>query len=139
MSVEENKALVRHIYELCNPVQIASTYQFYAPGCVFHTINGDSFVEQVSEFDSKVLTAFPDIAYTLEDMIAEGDKVAWRARFTATHQGEFLGVAPTGKKIDMSYIAMFRIVDGKGVEYWSSVDISRLMRQIGACQHTGQK
>jgi predicted ester cyclase len=136
-SVEENKALVRRIYGLCNPGEIASTYQFYAPGCIFHSLNGDSSVEQVREFDSKVMAAFPDISYTLEDMIAEGDKVAWRTRFTATHQGEFLGVAPTGKKIEMSYLAMVKIVDGKGVEYWTSVDVSRLMRQLGTSRPTG--
>ena len=132
MSVEENKALVRRIYHLVNPRDIALTYRFYAPECVFHAADGDSSVEQVKEFDSKVLAAFPDISYTFDEMIAEGDRVAYRVRFTATHQGEFLGVAPTGKKIEMSYMAIFRIVGGKGVEYWTSVDISRLMRQLGA-------
>lgn len=131
MSVEENKALVRRIYDLCNPAEIASTYQFYAPECIFHTPNGDSSVEQVRDFDSKVMAAFPDISYAFDDMVAEGDEVAYRVRFTATHQGEFLGVAPTGKKVEMSYMAMLKIVAGKGVEYWTSVDISRLMRQLG--------
>ncbi len=138
MSIEENKALVRRIYELVNPREIALTYQFYAPECVFHTLEGDSSVEQVRNFDSKVIAAFPDISYTFDDMIAEGDKVAYRVRFTATHQAEFLGVPPTGKKVEMSYMAIFRIVGGKGVEYWTSVDISRVMRQLGASPPTAQ-
>lgn len=139
MSVEENKALVRHIYDLCNPREIALTYEFYAPECVFHTLNGDSTVEQVRDFDSKVLAAFPDISYTIDDMVAEEDKVAYRVRFTATHLGEFLGVAPTGKKVEMSYMAIFRIVAGRGVEYWTSVDMARLMRQLGASPPAGQR
>jgi predicted ester cyclase len=132
MSIEENKALVCHIYDLCNPKEIASTYKFYAPNMIFHTLDGDSSVEQVRNFDSIFLKAFPDISYTIEDMVAEGDKVAYRASFKATHQGEFLGIAPTGKKVEISYMAILKIVGGKGVEYWTSVDVSRLIKQLGS-------
>jgi predicted ester cyclase len=65
-------------------------------------------------------------------MIAEGDKVAWRVRFKGTHQGEFMGISPTGKKVEISYLAILKIVGGKGIECWTSADVSRLIKQLGS-------
>lgn len=76
--------------------------------------------------------AFPDLHYTVEDVVAEGDKVV--ARFTArgTHRGEFLGIAPTGKRIVYTGFDMSRVSGGRIVEAWAGYDALGLMRQLGA-------
>ena len=75
--------------------------------------------------------AFPDASATIEDMVAEGDKVAVRVTWRATHKGEFMGITPTGKQIEMTNTLIFRIADGKLVENWATIDELRLMRQLG--------
>jgi predicted ester cyclase len=132
MSIKENKALVRRVYELSNKGEIASTYDFYAPGCIFHGPYGDTSVEQVKNFDAMLLVAFPDINYTIEDMVAEGDKVAYRVTIRGTHRVEFMGIAPTGKKVEFTSTDIVRIAGKKWVEWWANIDMLRLMQQLGA-------
>jgi steroid delta-isomerase-like uncharacterized protein len=75
--------------------------------------------------------AFPDIQVKIEDMFSSEDKVAVRVRFTGTHAGEFLGIQPTGKKIEYESNELYRIVDGKIAEEWICSDMLTLMAQIG--------
>ena len=75
--------------------------------------------------------AFPDSYFTVEDMVAEGDKVATRKTFHGTHQGEFMGIPPTGQQVSTGLIDVVRIVDGKVVEHWSMGDNLRMMQQLG--------
>ena len=77
-------------------------------------------------------TAFPDSQWTIEDAIAERDRVVVRTTFRATHLGNFFGIPPTGKEVDFTGVHILRIVDGKIAEHWGSNDDMRLMRQIGA-------
>jgi predicted ester cyclase len=77
-------------------------------------------------------TAFPEQHVTVEDLIAEGDKVVSRYTFRATHQGEFMGVPPTGKGMTVSGIMISRFAGGKWVEDWDSPDALSLMQQLGA-------
>jgi predicted ester cyclase len=74
----------------------------------------------------------PDFEYTIDDIIAEGDKVVVRATWRGTHSSEFMGVAPTGKKISESLIAIFRIGAKKIVEIWVIYDTFGRLRQLGA-------
>jgi steroid delta-isomerase-like uncharacterized protein len=76
--------------------------------------------------------AFPDAVHTLEDQIAEGDKVMTRLTTRATFTGECLGYQPTGKMVQVSGIAVHRVVDGRLVEHWAHMDMTGFMRQIGA-------
>ena len=77
--------------------------------------------------------AVPDLTYTVEDQLAEGDKVVTRWKATGTHQGEFFGVAPTGKRIEMSGIQIDRFdEDGRMVEEWPEYDLLGAMKQMGA-------
>jgi steroid delta-isomerase-like uncharacterized protein len=77
--------------------------------------------------------AVPDLTYTVEDQIAEGDKVVTRYRATGTHQGEFFGVPGTGNRIEMSGIQIDRFEEGgKMVEEWPEYDLLGAMRQMGA-------
>lgn len=74
--------------------------------------------------------AFPDIKYTVEDMIEEGDKVVARWTTQGTHKGTFMGIPPTGKQVTFSGIEIIRIKDGQAVEEWEEFDRARLMQQL---------
>jgi predicted ester cyclase len=76
--------------------------------------------------------AFPDIHATIDDQIAEGDKVVSRVTFHATHQGEFAGVAPTHQPVHFTEIFIHRLEGGKLAERWSVYDLASLLHQIGA-------
>ena len=76
--------------------------------------------------------AFPDIQTTIEDLIAEGDKVVKRYTIRGTHRGEFQGIPPTGKEVAFSSIEIDRMVDGKVSEHWFEMDLLGLMGQLGA-------
>lgn len=75
---------------------------------------------------------FPDLQCRVEDMTADGDKVWARAVLSGTHEGEFMGVAPTGNRVEFEVIDISRFENGKGVEHWGISDAMSLMRQIGA-------
>ena len=78
-----------------------------------------------------LFTVYPDIRLTVEDVIAEGDKVVARNTVTGTHRSEFMGVAPTGKSVTYNEIFIFRFADGQVVETWGVVDVYAQMKQIG--------
>ena len=77
------------------------------------------------------LTAFPDLHFTVEDLIAEGDKVVTRLTVRGTQQGEFMGIPPTGKQATVKAIDINRIVGGKSIEHWLEMDTLGLMQQLG--------
>ena len=133
MSIEEeNKALVRRVYDLFDRRKIEATYELYAPQCVFHMSHGDMSVNECREFDSMLLSAFPDLSLTIEDMIAEGDIVAYRVTLRGTHQGKFMGIASTGNKIEITFADFVKIKAGKLVQFWNTVDNLSFMQQLGA-------
>jgi steroid delta-isomerase-like uncharacterized protein len=83
-------------------------------------------------------TAFPDYKDTVEDLIAEGDKVVARWSFRGTHQGDFQGVPPTGKEAAITGISVFRLINGKITDDWTIFDLLGLMQQLGAIPAPGQ-
>jgi predicted ester cyclase len=76
--------------------------------------------------------AFPDTLFEVEDLVAEGDKVAFRLVWNATHQGEFFSIPPTGTRATVTEMHIFRIADGKIVERWGEWDALGMMQQLGA-------
>jgi hypothetical protein len=76
--------------------------------------------------------AFPDQHVSIDDLVAEGDKVVNRATYTGTHRGEFQGISPTGKRFTISGINISRIADGKIAEDWTVLDLVGMLQQIGA-------
>jgi predicted ester cyclase len=76
--------------------------------------------------------AFPDIAHTIEDQVAEGDKVVTRLRAHATHKGELMGIPPTGEEVTIEGISIWRIANGKIKECWVNYDALGLLQQLGA-------
>jgi len=124
MSSEENKAIVRRLIEAENKHNPALMDEFLAPDFVnypFPTqeLRGPEVYKQGSK---EFVKAFPDFHGTIEDIIAEGDKVWIRFKGTGTHKGEYLGLAPTGKKVTMTAFAIYRIVDTKVVELRNFID-----------------
>ncbi|MGH7304135.1 MAG: ester cyclase [Candidatus Rokuibacteriota bacterium] len=79
---------------------------------------------------TRLRVAFPDAEATLEDIFAEGDRVAYRLTIRGTHTGEFLGVPASGRSVAVSFIAIVRIADGKLVEEWGGLDQPDLIRQM---------
>lgn len=83
------------------------------------------------EFVRAARAAFPALDVTTEDLIAEGNRVCRRTRFTGTHEGEFMGIAPTGNTVDVPGVLIYRIEDGRIVESWGQNDLMGMMEQLG--------
>ena len=93
--------------------------------------------EGVKQLTVMFRQAFPDSYFTIEAMMAEGDKVATRKTFHGTHQGEFMGILPTGQQVSMGLIDIVRIADGRVVEHWSMGDNLGMMQQLGIVPRPG--
>jgi predicted ester cyclase len=130
MSVQENKALVRREQEeLWNHTgNLDAAEELFVPDLV------EAAKQEAADFRE----GFPDVVSTIEDLIAEGDKVVARWRSRATHRGEYMGIAPTGKEVEFTGISIYRIEAGKIAESWNVEDKLSLMRQIGAVPESGQ-
>jgi steroid delta-isomerase-like uncharacterized protein len=88
-------------------------------------------VEALKQVWAMLLQGLPDLQITVEDVLAEGDKVVCRNTVTGTHHGEYMGVPPTGKSITYNEIFIFRLVDGRIAETWGVVDVLSQLRQLG--------
>ena len=130
MSIKENKALVRHVVDLWNKRDLDGFFKVLAPEYIEHLPTGDVSLAHLKKYASSFFTAFPDIIITINDMVAEGDKVAVLVNWKATHKGEYMGIPATGKKIDIAVAMIIKIACGKWVEFWNVTDV-RLITQLG--------
>jgi predicted ester cyclase len=80
---------------------------------------------------SGFLNAFPDCHFTIDDMIAEGDQVVTKKTFAGTHEAEFAGIPPTGRRVTLQFVDIMRVRDGRIVEHWLSMDQLSFMQQLG--------
>ena len=134
MSLEENKALVRRGWEeIWNKGDLTIADKHYTANYVAHMPGPPDLPgpEGHSQFVTMFRTAFPDLHFTVEDQIAEGDKVVNRVTGRGTHQGEFMGIPPTGKQVTMTGITIDRIDGDKLAESWASWDALGMMQQLG--------
>ena len=124
MSVEENKAVVRREQEeLWNHTgDLDAAEELFAAG------QAEAAKQQAADFRR----GFPDVISTIEDLMAEGDKVVARWRSRATHQGDYMGIAATGNEVEFTGISFYRIEGGKIAQSWNIEDQLGLLRQIGA-------
>ena len=130
MSIQENKAIAhRWGDEIWGKGSLAAIDELFATDFVhnYPPPGREGYKQNVTDW----FVAFPDIQYITEDMVAEGDKVAIRWAYRGTHQGEFMGIAPTGKQVTMKGISIIRIVGGTIVEVWDEVDSLGIMQQLG--------
>ena len=81
---------------------------------------------------------FPDLEWRIDDLIAEGDKVVARTTMRGTQQGDFFGIPPTGRRVEMTGVHVLRIADGMIIEHWGNNDDLGLMRQLGAIPTPGE-
>jgi steroid delta-isomerase-like uncharacterized protein len=132
MSIKENKALIRRIYELANQKKVDAFFEFLAPEYVEHWTDRNLSREEAIEADTMFFKALSDLTATIEDLVAEGDKVAIRVTWRGTHKGELMGMSPTGKKAEMTNAGIYRIANGKIAECWATIDSLRFMQQLGA-------
>jgi predicted ester cyclase len=141
MSAQENKAIVRRVYEEAISQNKPEVFdEIMSPDIVDHAPFPDQApgLEGFKGVFAMVLSAFPDYHSSVEDQIAEGDKVVTRFSSQGTHQGEFLGIAPTGNRVRVTGIDIDRVVEGKIVEHWSEADLLGMMTQLGVIPESGQ-
>jgi steroid delta-isomerase-like uncharacterized protein len=135
MSTDANKAIVVQLYdEVFNKGNLELAEKLVAEGAIEHDPNGlpvPSGPAGVTTVVTMLRTAFPDCHQTIEDLVAEGDRVAARLSFQGTHQGTFLGAAPTGKRISITMMHLYRFAGGKVAEVWANRDDVGVMRQLG--------
>ena len=144
MATEENKAIARRFAEV--------RQEFFRTGDVdlMDSVLAENVVQHISgqppeaqslEGFKQILPALPqafsDVLFEVENLVAEGDMVAFRLSWTATHQGDFFGIPPTGTRATVTEMHMFRIADGKVVERWGEWDALGLMQQLGAASPPG--
>jgi steroid delta-isomerase-like uncharacterized protein len=132
ISVDDNKALVRATFDALDKV-LEAHESYYAkdwvgrfPGMPPLDLDGHR------QYSEVMMTAFPDLERTIEDLVAEGDKVVARWTAKGTNTGDFNGMPATGKYATSSGITIFRIADGRIVEEWSESDLLGLMQQLTA-------
>jgi steroid delta-isomerase-like uncharacterized protein len=132
MSLEENKAIIRNFFEKTNR-EGRTAVEFCAPGFIAY-IGGIPAMnlQAFQQWQARYYAAFSDTRITIEDMVAEDNKVAWRGVTTATHTAEFMGTPASGKQIVVPVMGMARLAEGKVVEWWNSPDRLSWMQQIGA-------
>lgn len=132
---EENKALInRYFDEAWNKRNPAADDMFISPEVVVHAPplpGAPPGVDGPKAVLGMFIRAFPDLNVTNEDLVAEGDMVMQRWVSHVTHEGPLFGIPPTGKKVTLKGINLFRIKDGKIVERWGAVDALGMMQQIG--------
>ena len=142
MSTEQNKAVFRQmVEEIFNKGNISLFDEIVAPDFIEHEELPPGIPE--GREGAKVLftqlrSAFPDFNAEIEDLIADGDRVVVRMRWTGTHQGDFMGIPATGKSISIEVIDIVRIADGKFVEHWGIMDNMGMMQQLGVVPAPGQ-
>ena len=141
MSTEENKAIFRrYVEEVGNEGNLEVAEEIF-DHYLAHQSDGSVLErgpEDVKRFMGEFREAFPDFHTTIEDQIAEGDKVVTRWKMHGTHRGEFRGIEPTGKQIEITGIGIFRFSEeGKVVESWDNFDQLGMMQQFGVV--TGQQ
>jgi len=141
MSTEENETLMRRFFEeVYTKKNLAAIGQFIAPNHIDHAASAagsPAGPEGSRQAIGMMLTGFPDLHVTVEDMIAEGDKVVVRLTMRGTQQGALGGIPPSGKQVAVSTIDIVRIEGGKIAEEWGLDDRLGMLQQLGIVPSMG--
>ena len=140
MSTEDNKTVIRLFREALDAGDLNRALAAFAPDAVVHLSGapGPLTLDGFKQFGRVFLSAFPGGRSTVEDVIAEGDKVVSRITYRGTHTGDLMGIPPTGKSITMAETIVDRFTDGKIVESWRLFDQMAMMQQLGVIPAPGQ-
>jgi steroid delta-isomerase-like uncharacterized protein len=134
LTPEENKAQFRRTYEeLLNGGNLAVAEELVAPNFVNHEAPPvkDLGPESMRGVATMLRTAFPDLHFEIEELVAEGDTVAGRVTMRGTHEGPLMGMPATGRTVRQDHMHFVRFRDGKAVEHWGVRDDVTMMRQLG--------
>ena len=127
------KDLIREFLKVTDAQEFGRYDDLLTGDMIAHFPGGaDMDRQQVEQNERTFATAFPDITRTVEDLISEGDRVVARATVRGTHQGEFSGIAPTGRAVEATAIAIYRVRDGRIAESWVEADFLGLLAQLQA-------
>ena len=135
MSLETNKLVMGRFTDFINTASEKLADELISPDAIFHVPGRSEPVQGPAGYLAIIgmmRGGFPDIQWTLEEMIAEGDKVAARFTMRGTHRGTFFGVPPTGKPIVVQAMNFYRLSSGQFVEERGQPDLLGLLQQIGA-------
>jgi steroid delta-isomerase-like uncharacterized protein len=133
MSTEDNKNIVRRYQDAYNAGDFESLAEVMASDVLTPNIarGMPPGVEGAKVVHQKTLLGMTDYHTTIEDLVAEGDKVVARVTMTGTHTGDFWGIPATGKRVNLTAIYIVRIADGKIVEHWGEENGIKVFRQLG--------
>jgi predicted ester cyclase len=135
LELERNKAVARRLFEddisrgdeaVAEAIIHAEFFDHTNPPGMQHGLEGHKAIVRLFR------AVFPDLEWLIDDLIAEGDKVVARTTMRGTHRGDFFGLPPTGRLVEMQGVHIVRIADGRVIEHWGSNDDLGLMRQLGA-------
>ena len=140
MSTEQNKALFQQLIRLQESGDLNTVNQVIAPNWVNHDPSMPPLqgYEGFKQLTMAFRSAFPGFHTEIEDILAEGDKVAVRMHFRGTNSGSFQGMPPTGKTVEFTATGIFRVVDGKVTDNWVNLDMLGLLQQLGVIPAPGQ-
>lgn len=139
MSTEQNKAAVRHFNEAFNTGDLDRAITVFAPHAVVHNSGAPDplNLEGFKQFGGVFLTAFPGGQLTIDDLIADEDRIVSRITYRGTHTGDLMGIPPTGKSVTVSAMIIDQFANGKIVETWRLFDHMAMMQQLGVIPVTG--
>ena len=131
MNPDKNKELIRRWLAFAEAGFVGPFDEFIAADYVGHLSGGgDMDRAELERLERAFAGAFADTRYSVEDLVAEGDRVVLRFETRATHRAEFQGIAASGRRVAFTGIVIYRVLEGKIAESWAEVDFGRLMRQL---------
>ena len=141
MSSENKAVLLRFWEEVFNGKNLDLIDELFTTNWVYHGSGGIELKgpEALKNFLGMYFNAFPDMHVTIDDLIAEGDRVVSRVTGYGTHKGDLMGIAPTSKQVTVSVICITRYENNKIAEDWELIDMFGMMQQLGALSAPGQE
>jgi predicted ester cyclase len=130
MQTEENKQLIRRWIAFADARFPGAFDEFIAADYVGHLGDTQMDLVELERVERAFASSFPDTQHSIEDMLAENDRVVLRVTSRGTHRGEFQGIAPTDRRVEFTGIVIYRIAGHKIAESWGELDFLRLMRQL---------
>lgn len=125
-----NKEIVQGFFEIYNSKDYQAIHKYFAPNYYDHGLPQVRSAKDAIEILKITHQAFPDIQVVVDELIEESDQVAFRGHFRATHLGEFVGIAPSGAKIEFEALEIFKLQDGKVTESWGYWPMALIISQI---------
>jgi predicted ester cyclase len=130
VDTKASKNLIRRWIDFSNDGFVGNFDEFVAVDYVGHLGATTMNRIELERLERQFCIAFPDVHHTVDDLIAEGDRVVLRTTARATHRGEFEGIAPTDRSVEFTGLVVYRIQDGKIAESWGEIDFLRLFREL---------